>query len=247
MTDLQQVQPEPETIQTLDSVLEGDELTEETAEVVEQTPEPEVTEEVEEETKGETEEAEAETESEPPTEETKTVPISALTDERRKRQEAEEQLEKLKQPEQTVELPDPVEDPEGYKTAIEEQVKQQVQVDRINDSRKAMLESEEFGVDFEEKERVFLVLQALDPSLKEQMLSHQDPAKFAYDKASEYIQSLIPKVEAKEEVKEDPAVSKAQERKKSAVQVPSLTNAAASGTNNASVEEKLTLDDVLPD
>lgn len=229
-------------LQSLDSILEAELETEEATEVVEQTPEPKVEEVVEEESKGETEEAQADDETEPPSEkEQKLVPIETVLDERRKRKDLEEELKQYKQSEPDENAPDPVEDPEGYKNYVRAEVQAEERATRITDSRdKMLLEAD----DYESKEKAFLVLASQDKSLVEEMNNHPNPAKFAYEKASEYIASLAPKAE----VVETPAEpSKEEKRKTSAVKVQNLTNASGAGSNNASIVTPLTLDDALPD
>lgn len=121
---------------SLDDVLSGEESVSE--------PEAEVKTEAEEETTdtGETKEkaeAESEEKGEPPSpkpESAKEVPITALLDERERRQKAERELEELRgkqKPEQAV---DPIEDPEGYA----EQQNQLHQQQRFEDAFELMSE-----------------------------------------------------------------------------------------------------------
>lgn len=61
------------------------------------------------------------------------VPITALLDEREKRQRAEAALEALRrqQPQQQPQMPDPVEDAAGYTQAVYQQIEQMRQSDRL--------------------------------------------------------------------------------------------------------------------
>ena len=96
--------------------------------------------------------------------------------ERKKRQEAEKQI------------PDPVEDPEAYSDHIKsEQAADQLDL-KINLSRDVYLDLKD---DFEEKEAVFLGMvvdndgNIIDQHLLDQFQASANPAKFAYDKATE--------------------------------------------------------------
>lgn len=200
-------------------------------------------------------------ESEPPSDkEQKLVPIAALLDERRKAQLLKEENEKLKsqfQQEEDETAPDPLDDPEGYKQYLKNQANRELYQERAEESRSRMLESHS---DYEEMEKIFMFLASQDSALVTQMNKHPDPAKFAYDKASEY------KAEQRESIKNEfreslkaeilaelkagaqpPEESEADKRKRSAVSVPNLTKATATDTNSTTIEKDEDLDDMFED
>lgn len=229
---------EPQTINDLDSYFEPetkDEVVEVDAEETAQAEtevepnEPET----EEEGKGESK-ADAEDEQEepaPPADENRTVPIAALTDERRKRQAIEEELKQLRAQYAPPEpqAPDPVEDPEAYKAYVRQQAEAEMVVGRIEQSRQRMLET---APDYEEMEKTFLYLNSLDPELAKQMNASHDPAKFAYETALQYRENERAKLRAEIEadLNRKPDV-------KSKAKVPDLTKAAAKGGNTTKMEE----------
>jgi len=187
----------------------------------------------------ETSEEDSETSSD---EEPKSVPIAALHDERRKGKAAREELEQYKaRYDKDDDAPDPAEDPEGYEKHIEAKVSRRMETDRINDSRDRMLEKHD---DYEEMERTFMVLQGLDPSLKDELNKHPDPALFAYEKGKAYFEDqrkkLLGEIEAEkgkgsDDDDKDEETSEADKKKQKALKVPDLTKAASKGSNS---EEK---------
>lgn len=214
--------------------------------------ETEVESEVAEEPKGETEETEAEAKEEPETEppsdkEPTLVPIAAVLDERRKAQQLKEELEELrKQVPQKDEAPDPYDDPEAYlayhksKWQQEQYMEQERATrERLEDSRSQMLAKAD---DYVEMEKVFEIMTLSDESLVGKMLASEDPAKFAYDSARQYRESLLGKVEVVKE--SEPEVD---ERKESAVKAPNLATATAQGKNTPEIEKEDDLEDVFAD
>jgi len=167
-----------------------------------------------------------------------TVPINALLAERRKRQELEQriaEIEKQNIPQQ--EAPDPVKDPDGYKLFITQQVESDAITNRINDSRTKMISEH---VDYEDKEIVYNVLRAKDPSLHEQLVKHPDPARFAYETAVKYESEQRAKIEAEilsstktNTVKDDPV----DQNKQRAANAPDLIGATAVGRNTDNIEQ----------
>lgn len=225
--------------------LEHDELDEFFGDQEETEVEPEVAEEP----KGETEEPEAEAEEEPETEppsdkEPTLVPIAAVLDERRKAQQLKEELEELrKQVPQKDEAPDPYDDPEAYlayhksKWQQEQYMEQERATrERLEDSRSQMLAKAD---DYVEMEKVFEVMTLSDDSLVGKMLASEDPAKFAYDSAKQYRDSLFGKVGKVEE----PEV----EVKEPVVKTPNLATATAQGKNTPDLEKEDDLEDVFAD
>lgn len=175
----------------------------------------------------ETEEVESKESEEPASTEPKMVPLAAVQDERRKRQEIESRLKELesKVPKGNDE-PDIYEDPDGWKEwnrnqILAEQTKaasEQLEI-RINESREKMLES---TTDFIQAEKAFLVLAQDDQEITQQMLNSLNPAQFAYEKGKEFLKTLV----------EPEFVGKKPE-------VPvSLAKASAKGANTVEVEEE---------
>lgn len=240
MTD--QALAEEPTIENLDSILEGDDLPETQ---VEQEPES-----VEEETtEGDTEEQSEDAET-PSAEENKSVPMSAFMGVKDELKQTKELLKQYKDQIQEPDAnePDPVEDPQGYKEYIKAKVLKEEREERINDSRSNALEKYE---DYLEKEKVFMFLASQDPKLVEKMNASNDPAKFAYDQAQTYQQeqreAIRAEIEAELKSSEEVKPSKAEVRKKNAVEMPDLTKAAAIGSNSEPLAKMPTLDDVLTD
>jgi hypothetical protein len=233
-------------------------------------PEAEVKAEAAEEAKGETEteetkvEAKAETketaktEAETPAAEKESVPLKALTEERHKRQEAERRAQdaeaKLKQASQEdKKVPDPVEDPEGYKQYMEDEANLNALRTKVSLSRDIMLDLKE---DYAEKETVFVELAKTNPFLVQQMNASPNPAKFAYQTAVEHLdvqqyrdpkfrEKLEAEIKAKVEADLKAQREGKQPDKKSALDVPDLTKATAAGKNSDKGENLAELDDVM--
>lgn len=202
----------------------------------------------EEETEAETTTAEAETTQEP---EEKMVPVAALLDERRKRQELEKKLEA-----ETV-IPDPIEDPEGYANHIKgESGKSELDL-RINLTREFMLDSKE---DYAEKEAVFLglvgeledgvLVSVKDQSLLDKFRQSRNPAKFAYETAIQHlkVQELSdPKYEEslRAKIKAELLAELKPDGKLKATEVPDLTTATAKGNNSEEVEVPKSVENVF--
>lgn len=210
---------------------------------------------------GESEQPEPEeAESEPPSDsEGESVPRQALLDERRKRQEAQEALERFKR-EQGIqqeddEAPDPRDDPEGYEKHVRQKVERENWEKRVTTSRERMLEKH---ADFEEKERHFVQLAQQSPDLVKQMNEHPDPAAFAYEKAQEDLSSKEKAVEDRviERLrKEGRLKDESQEREtksskaaESASRVADLTSSAGAGNNSSDqIQESADPQDVFDD
>lgn len=203
----------------LDTLFEGDD---ETGEV-----EPEGKAEVDSETKDDKTELPADKE---PT----LVPLAALKDERRKRQQLKEENENLRgQLPQLDEEPDPLDDPDAWKAYQSKKIeqgfldKQQVALnEKVEEARSSALEK---YPDYQEKEKVFMVLSALNPELSEKIAS--DPtnsAEFAYETANTYLESLKPS--EKEEL-----ISETEKTPRT--KVPSLATATASASNSVQIEK----------
>jgi len=207
--------------------------------------------------KGEPEEAKAEPEAEtesatvetPATKETGLQ--AALTAERHKRQEAEKQLKEL-QTKSTI--PDPINDPEGYATYLRDQGSQESLNTRIALSRDLMIDAKP---DYLEKESVFMGLimkdgQVVDDSLHKRFLASPNPARFAYTHANEHLEVQKLKdpsyLETIKKEAYEQGLKDAKAKKKSATELPDLTNATASGSNSVEAEKSYSSPkDVLAD
>ena len=123
----------------------------------------------------------------PPASEEDRIPVSAIQDERRKRQELERRLQEyeaklqqLSNPPQPA--PDMFENPEGWQThfgqTIQQQAAEQASLNAtLNTSE--MLARDKFD-DFEEMKASFLELAAQNPTLAQQALSDPHPWRKAY-------------------------------------------------------------------
>lgn len=209
-----------------------------------------------------TEDEPAKTEAEPPAAKEESVPVKALTEERRKRQDAEKRLkeleEKLQQaPQQEqVKVPDPIEDPQGYAKFMEDKTNLDALRTKVNLSRDLMLDLKD---DYAEKETLFVELARANPYLVQQMNASPNPAKFAYQTATEHLevqkykdpkyQEQL-KSELKEQLRKEllAELQEAKPGKKSALDVPDLTKATAAGKNSdKAVKEVTHVNDVLQD
>lgn len=176
------------------------------------------------------------------------VPLAAVKDERRKRQEAErkaEDLEKrlaaLEKP--SAKKPDIFEDPDGVLGSLRQEVQGQILQTRIELSQDLMREKHE---DYDELESEFYDLAKANPFLLQDPAFTKNPAKYAYETAKKArdaaglkdVDKMRAELEAKvrKEVeekirKETEEKSKKDGSKRSATETPSLAQArAADGT-----------------
>lgn len=184
------------------------------------------------------------------------VPRHALIDERRKRQEAERQLESLQSQHNPIdeEAPDPVQDPKAYEDYITAKVRNRDLQDRTNQSREAMLEKHS---DYIEKESIFFGMMQQNPSLAEQARKHHDPALFAYETATTRLNELMSASEASISEKLEKSIIERLEKEgrlkpavdknvSSAVEASNFINATGSGKNSEStVKEIETIEDIF--
>lgn len=221
-----------ENLNTVENIFD-DEAPEE-AEAKQEVPaEPEKAEKVEEKGEETAPPADAEEELE---EAADTVPMKVALDERRKRQELEKEVKRLKETyekQEDTQAPDPVEDPEGYKEYLRAQITGEERMNRIIASQEDMRLKHS---DYDEMEAIFTKMAVLDPKLVDELNSHPKPAQFAYEKATEFMDSMRPKTETKE-----------QKRKESAVKVPDLTKATTKVSNTTPVAKKQEFDALFAD
>ena len=216
-------------------------------------PEPEVLQEIAE--PEPEEEPEGEEQAEPPAAEEAesegaSVPLTALKDERQKRQSAEEELVGLKKElsrftQKAGDVPDPEADPIGYQEFMKDEAKVKVVNDRISMSAQIMSETKD---DYAEMESIFLNMGNKDPKLFESMNASKNPALFAYRTARDAHDKIeAAKVTANEELKASIRAdlmkefkitaepSTTEKRKTSALSMPNLTNATAKGDNSTPI------------
>lgn len=110
-----------------------------------------------------------------PKEEPSTVPLTALQDERAKRQQLEQRLAQLQ--EGVGEKPDPVTDPEGAYVALQSDVQSQLLNMRIDMSRQVAVQNLQ---DYEEVEAKFMELAGQDPTYWTQVAQSANPAMTTY-------------------------------------------------------------------
>ena len=242
---------QPLSDDNLDDVFRGSEQAEKEVEasptkISEQKSEPE----------GEDDKEDAETPTAKDTEE-KLVPVAALKDERRKRQELEAKISKYEEVKlvEKPARPDILEDQEGAFRHTESAVAEIILKERINLSREMMLSTKE---DYEAMENVFVDMAKENPSLVIEMNKNPNPAKFAYQKAKEHAEySEFQKVKETDEYKEFLEMKKsgklekpiedtpAQKRNKSVLSMPNLNKATAVASNSIRKMDVPTLDEMF--
>lgn len=212
-----------------------------------------------EEEKTDADKAKETTVAETPAAKEESVPVKALTEERRKRQEAEARTKELeaqlsKQSPEPEKVPDPIDDPQGYAKFMEDKANQDALRTKVSLSRDIMLDLKE---DYEEKEKVFMDLVKTNPYLVQQMNASSNPAKFAYNTAAEHLETqkvrdpkYLEEMKAKwkEEFLAELKQQEGKPDKKSALDVPDLTKATAAGKNSDIKEREVThVNDVMQD
>jgi hypothetical protein len=127
--------------------------------------------------------------------ESQTIPISAVLDERSKRQDAErrakEYEDKLKAfEEKQTKRPDLFEDPDGWAKSVEESANKRIQeAENKNTARFLGLceqQARSKYQDYNEKLDIFGKLIQQEPTLRDRMLSAPDPAEYVYRTAKQY-------------------------------------------------------------
>ena len=114
------------------------------------------------------------------------VPLTALLDEREKRQKMEARLRDVESQipkedaKSKAEIPDVVVDPEGYRNYMEERFQAMETNTRITMSRQVMTAMHD---DYDQREQEFLSLANDNPALAQQMAASDMPAKFVYETA----------------------------------------------------------------
>mgnify|MGYP005807445601 CR=1 FL=1 len=170
--------------------------------------------------------------------------------ERHKRQEAEGKLKK--QETAPIVRPDPVTDPDAYTDSVMGEVDGRLLKSKIEQSQELMRDSKD---DYEETEKVFITLLTddsgaiADPKLLSQFNNSRNPAKFAYEHAKkhlDYTDRTAEDYESRIEAKVAARLKAEYEAKGvSALDLPNLSNAAASDSNTEKLIPKETDNDFL--
>ena len=168
---------------------------------------------------------------------------AALKANRQKAREAEALAKSLREKyEPDEEEPDPLIDPDAFKSYHRQKWEQEQKEKTVNRSRDRMMEKHS---DYEEMEKVFMFLSNQDKSLVEEMWESPDPGQYAYDKAKEYRESEREAIRA--ELKEELAATFTEEKEGKPVskKTPDLTTASALGDKTEKPESDVaTLDEV---
>jgi len=167
-----QPQPEPETPEQETEVEKG----EQEAVPESQTEQPEPTD----------AKPEGETPAPEPKPEAPTVPLDALKDERRKRQDLERRLNAIEAEKQKQPAPDQFEDPEGYQKWQDTQLNERLFNQKCNMSR-AVVVMQHGEDDFLEKEAAFNEAAERDPTLLSQAAQAELPALFMYQQGEAHL------------------------------------------------------------
>jgi len=196
-------------------------------------------------------------------EEGASVPLTALKDERSKRQSLEEELATAKQElakhtQRSGDVPDPESDPIGYQEFMKDEAKVKVMNERKIMSAQIMSETKD---DYFEMETIFLNMIQTDQPLYDRMNASKNPALFAYQTAKvEHDKAEAAQVTKAEElkasiradlikefnIKAEP--SDADKRKDSALSTPNLTDATAKGDNSTpTISTKFDSDELFKD
>lgn len=168
---------------------------------------------------------------------------AAVLDERRKRQELQAELERLKQerePDRAEEAPDWYAEPERAAEAQRQQFEQMLFTQKVELSQDMMRSQH---ADYDEMEQKFFDLCQENPALRTELRLSANPARFAYEtakKASEYeamkdVESYKAKLKAEvrseleEQIRKEQEAAQARLEKKRAAADPSLASASSKG------------------
>lgn len=110
-----------------------------------------------------------------------TVPLAALQDERRKRQELAERLSSMEQQAAAAARPDPFEDPAGAAEFDRRESADSAFRLRCDMSQEMMRQTH---ADYDEVESLFVEMAEANPALAIQLANHPFPARFAYQQGS---------------------------------------------------------------
>ncbi len=116
-----------------------------------------------------------------------TVPLAALQDERRKRQELANRLDSMEQQAAIAARPDPFEDPEGAAQFDRQENTETAFRLRCDMSQEMMRQTH---ADYDEVESIFMEVAEAHPALAVQLANHPFPAKFAYAQGAHFRELL---------------------------------------------------------
>lgn len=137
----------------------------------------------------------AEQQKAPHQNESQTIPISALLDERGKRQHTERELEEYKTKirayeEKQAKKPDLFEDPDGWQKSVHDSAEKRVKEAEDRQTVRFLGLSEQLArdryPDYNEKLETFGKLMQQEPSLRDRMLQAPNPAEYVYRTAKQY-------------------------------------------------------------
>jgi hypothetical protein len=112
--------------------------------------------------------------------------LSAVKDERRKRQELEKKLADLEAKNQEPkEIPDIFDDQQAFVDSLRGEFQQELSNAKLDIARSMMMDHHD---DYEAMEEKFIELAKDSPALRDQALKQSNPAKFAYEQAKKYEQ-----------------------------------------------------------
>jgi hypothetical protein len=206
-----------------------------------------------------------------------TVPVAALKDERKKRQEIERQLAELQaqavpqqpqpvsqpqqpQQQQPPQMPDPLEDPEGWKQWHDETQARLVHQQQVSAYQTRALTSRMVAMqqhdDYEVAEEAFTAAARTSPELLRQIAVHPNPAQYAYEvgKRAMMLQEIGPDPQAY--IEQEVARRLAEQGQpapqpnpvESAPVPQSLASTASAQPRNSKGQfEEAALDELLPD
>lgn len=116
-----------------------------------------------------------------------TVPLAALQDERRKRQELAERLSSMEQQAAAAARPDPFEDPAGAAEFDRRENEESSFRLRCDMSQEMMRQAH---ADYDEVESLFVEAAQMNPALAVQLANHPFPARFAYQQGARFREVL---------------------------------------------------------
>jgi len=164
--------------------------------------------------------------------------------ERSRRQAAEAKVKTQEIPKQVV--PDPVTDPEGYNTYLEEKQASIVFKERLDITEDSLEDAHE---DYSEMKKIFTglvsedvdgVATVKDERLYREFKAARNPAKFLYNHAKKHQKFQTTTADGYEETlrqkHREEFIAEAKEKGISATELPDLTTEAASGSNTVTVE-----------
>lgn len=180
-------------------------------------------------------------------EQRKTKEYREYIEAKRARKQAQQEAEALGLGSDTqdndAEHPSVFDDEKGYTDSVLSEVDRRIQNNKIESSQVMMREQHE---DYDDKEKLFVMLAKDDPTLVNQMRAAPNPALFVYQHVTEHMETQEFR-ENKSEFEEFKKWKAEQnkEQDEAPTQNPSLANASAANTNDNTEEGEDSLDDLL--